>query len=411
MPSRRGWPSDAGQKANVATNRKDMEALFSIIEDPAVREVLTTVADVQLKQGRLLKEVYLPLGRKMELVTCALNGSETEILESDNLMSPEHLATFTARFAGLPEGLRRTGIDGTLHRISRTINPITKDCTAVAARVGRVIQGHVEVLLSTIPQVLSGERSVLIIGPPNVGKTTVLRELSRLLSSEKNERGRRKRIVAVVDKSLEIAGSGNVPHTSIGPCRVLQVESPENQHVAMIEAVENQSPEVVVVDEISNRKQTEAARTISQRGVACIATVHGDGLASIVIDPERKELMGGIESGVLISDRAASVREDKRKAVQKRRGDPPFDIAIEVKGFNDWIIHEDIAAAVDAYLDGKPVAAWWQSKQIREEGGFEMVSTPVVAIANPGESTFKYALLAKGQHLPKHEDRSYLDFN
>ena len=34
------------------------------------------------------------------------------------------------------------GIDGTLHRISRTINPITKDCTAVAARVGRVIQGQ-----------------------------------------------------------------------------------------------------------------------------------------------------------------------------------------------------------------------------------------------------------------------------
>ena len=51
----------------------------------------------------------------------------------------------------------------------------------------------------------------------------MLREMARLLSSEKNERGRRKRIVAVVDKSLEIAGSGNVPHTSIGPCRVLQV--------------------------------------------------------------------------------------------------------------------------------------------------------------------------------------------
>ena len=96
--------------------------------------------------------------------------------------------------------------------------------------------------------------------------------------------------------------------------------------------------------------------------------------------------------------------------MQKRRGDPPFDIAIEVKGFNDWIIHEDISAAVDAYLDGKPIAAWWQSKQVSATSGFEMVSTPVVAVANPGEAEFKYAILKAGETLQADDARTYLEF-
>lgn len=131
--------------------------------------------------------------------------------------------------------------------------------------------------------------------------------------------GQRHRVVAVVDKSLEIAGSGNIPHSSIGPCRVLQVDNPENQHASMIEAVENQSPDVIVVDEITNKRQAEAARTISQRGVAIVATVHGAGLPSIINDPERRELVGGVTSGVLLSDSAARERADKKKAVEKRR--------------------------------------------------------------------------------------------
>jgi stage III sporulation protein SpoIIIAA len=87
----------------------------------------------------------------------------------------------------------------------------------------------------------------------------------------------------------------------------------------MIEAVENQSPDVIVVDEITNRRQAEAARTISQRGVAIVATVHGAGLPSIINDPERRELVGGVTSGVLLSDSAARERADKKKAVEKRR--------------------------------------------------------------------------------------------
>ena len=364
---REPWPTQP--QSSLAADAIYTDAVQSLVEKvncEASREQLMALSAEQLAQKRMLKEIYLPLGRFMELVTCdALTGGQPEIIQSDNRMGPEHLTTFTDLFDGLPDGLRRTGIDGTLHRISRTLNPITRECTAVAARVGRVIQGHVEAMLRpTQPAVLTGSKSVLIIGAPNVGKTTILREMARLLSEDRNARGQRQRIVAVVDKSLEIAGSGNVPHPSIGPCRVLQVDSPDNQHAAMIEAVENQSPDVIVVDEITNRRQTEAARTIAQRGVSIVATVHGSGLPSIINDPERRELLGGVTSGVLLSDASAAARADKRKAVEKRKGDPPFDVAIEVRGFHDWIVHDNVGKAVDAYLEGAATPAWRHRKVV-----------------------------------------------
>ena len=219
---RRAWPASAPlAQLEHATNMTDVETLFSIIQDDAVRNQLIQISAEQLKASRMVKEVYLPLGRKMELVTCEFDGGRTAIQESDNTMEPEHLAVFTAqcdlatlfpwrhlrapsalhtlthttrartrRFAGLPDKLRRTGIDGTLHRISRTVNPISGECTTVAARIGRVIQGHVEALLDTphTKGVLQGRKSVLIIGPPNVGKTTVLREFARVLSEERSTR-------------------------------------------------------------------------------------------------------------------------------------------------------------------------------------------------------------------------------
>ena len=49
------------------------------------------------------------------------------------------------------------------------------------------------------------------------------------------------------------------------------------QHQILREAVENQSPDVIIVDEISTPDEVEAARTITQRGVRLIATIHGEG--------------------------------------------------------------------------------------------------------------------------------------
>lgn len=87
-PSTSDWPLESRTLVQLekATNMKDVETLFQIIPDEEVREQLIAISAAQLMNKRMVKEVYLPLGRRMELVTCSLDGGKTEIMESDNIM-------------------------------------------------------------------------------------------------------------------------------------------------------------------------------------------------------------------------------------------------------------------------------------------------------------------------------------
>ena len=207
------------------SNAADQVALFDRLPAGPMRASLVAAVDeAQVSQGRVLKEFYLPVGRPCELVYATPEAGGTHIDRSAEVCQAEHLEQFEPLFDGLSEQHRRTGIDLTLHRVSRTIHAITKGCTAITARVGRTIQGHTLPMLVEMPcaQPLDAlaelaRSGLLLIGPPNVGKTTVLRELARLLAD-----GNR-RVVVVVDKSLEIAGTGVVPHAAIGHARVLTV--------------------------------------------------------------------------------------------------------------------------------------------------------------------------------------------
>eukprot|EP00947_MAST-08B_sp_MAST-8B-sp1_P000996 g996.t1 len=350
-----------------AANASDLQALYDRIPEGEVRTAIEgAVAERQQSSARaVLKEIYLALGRHCELVFTAGSGGKnaTDILRSDEVCALEHIESFLPMFEDLPADLRRTGIDETLHRISRTVHAVKRETTAITARVGRSIQGHVVPMLLPSPgpaddqaasDALAGvvRGGLLLIGPPNVGKTTVLRELARVLS------GGRRRVVVVVDKSLEIAGTGAIPHPAIGNARVLTVTHPRRQHEVMLEAVENQSPDVVVVDELSTREEAAAARTISGRGVAVIATVHGESLTQIVHCPERSMLVGGVTS-VTLSGREATGRADRRRQVQKRCGPAVFSGALELRGFSDWIHHDDVEKATDALLDFEPTPATW----------------------------------------------------
>ncbi len=80
----------------------------------------------------------------------------------------------------------------------------------------------------------------------------------------------------------------------------------------MIEAVENHTPEVIVVDEIGTEAEAQAARTIAERGVMLIATAHGNSLESLIKNPTLSDLVGGIQSVTLGDDEA------KRRSSQKQ---------------------------------------------------------------------------------------------
>src|SRR5207249_8143939 len=99
----------------------------------------------------------------------------------------------------------------------------------LTCRIGRAVYGTI----SIIKDLVETGKSILLVGPPGVGKTTLLRECARVLSDELNKR------VVIVDTSNEIAGDGDIPHPSIARARRLQVPQPERQHAVMIAAAEH----------------------------------------------------------------------------------------------------------------------------------------------------------------------------
>lgn len=278
---------------------------------------------------------------------------------------------------------KRRGITGTLHRVSLITHPmkVPEKVLGVAVRVGRAMQGLVETMAwkSFLVDMARQKHSLVLIGKPGVGKTTCLREIARILSNDRSLN------VVVVDKTCEIAGDGDSPHSAIGKARWMPVGRPNKQHEIMREAVENQTPDVIIVDEISTQLEVEAARTIAQRGVQLIATVHGRTLPEVIMCKERGNLLGGMAS-VTLSGHEAERRFDKRKQVQKRAREPIFTSALELHSRSQWVFHPNVKDAVDSYLEGEPSDA-----QLLSPGR-------AIAVASiPGEGTFEYCI-ACGVH-------------
>ncbi|MDX1378620.1 MAG: R3H domain-containing nucleic acid-binding protein, partial [Anaerolineales bacterium] len=197
-----------------------------------------------------------------------------------------------------------------------------------------------------IQDMIESGKSVLILGRPGVGKTTLLREAARILAENKR--------VVIVDTSNEIGGDGDVPHPAVGKARRMQVKVPTLQHEVMIEAVENHNPEVIVIDEIGRELEALAARTIAERGVQLIGTAHGQTLDNLLLNPTLSDLVGGIEA-VTLSDEEAR-RRGTQKTVLERRAPPTFDVLIEIQNRDRFTVHLDIMASVDALLRGYPLA-------------------------------------------------------
>lgn len=253
----------------------------------------------------------------------------------------------------------RAGIERTLHRIS-CIRNRRGEIIGLTCRVGRAATGTID----SIRDIVESKKSILLLGPPGVGKTTKLREMARVLADDLNRR------VIVIDTSNEIAGDGDIPHKGIGKARRMQVAGPELQHAVMIEAVENHTPEVIIIDEIGTELEAKAARTIAERGVQLIGTAHGNVLENLLKNPTLCDLIGGIQT-VTLGDEEAR-RRGTQKTILEREAEPTFQIAIEILDHQRLAIHQDVGKAVDDLLRGKTLFPEVR-KVDRETGKIEII--------------------------------------
>ena len=278
-----------------------------------------------------LIEIVLDLGRRPE--AHFTTGSE---YLSQKIISWQDLDYMTKRVSKFSNE-NRAGIERTLHRISCIRNRQFL-INGLTCRVGRAIFGTI----SVIRDLLESEQSILILGKPGVGKTTIIREIARVLADEMEKR------VVIIDTSNEIAGDSDIPHSGIGRARRMQVGKTELQHQVMIEAVENHMPQVIIIDEIGTELEVLAARTIAEKGVQLVGTTHGNCLENLIKNPSLADLLGGIQY-VTISDDEAK-RRGTQKSILERKAYPAFEIIIEINQQNFWTIHENVKLSVDLFL-------------------------------------------------------------
>jgi stage III sporulation protein SpoIIIAA len=280
-----------------------------------------------------LIEIVLDLGRRPE----ARFISGPEYL-SQKIISWQDIDYITKRVSKFSNE-NRAGIERTLHRISCIRNRQFL-INGLTCRVGRSIFGTI----SIVRDLLESEKSILILGKPGVGKTTIIREIARVLADEMEKR------VIIIDTSNEIAGDSDIPHSGIGRARRMQVAKTELQHQIMIEAVENHMPEVIIIDEIGTELEVLAARTIAEKGVQLVGTTHGNCLENLIKNPSLADLIGGIQYVTLSDDEAK--RRGTQKSILERKAYPAFEIIIEINQQNSWTIHEEVQNSVDLFLRG-----------------------------------------------------------
>ncbi|CAE8655677.1 unnamed protein product [Polarella glacialis] len=216
--------------------------------------------------------------------------------------------------------------------------------TGLTLRVGRPFLGVCDRIQDSVSRCLS----TLLIGQAGVGKSTVLREMARLLSDKFHK------CFVVVDTTSELGGFGSVAHEALGTRDMtrLTVSARSDLFQVMLDAVQNHSARIIIVDELRDAKEVEAARTIANQGVVLFASVHACNLSQLAHNPTLSPLIGNVKSA-LIGDQRMQETHSQSKYQEFLEYEPAFSTVIEISETGQWRVIDDVSKAVTELLNGR----------------------------------------------------------
>ncbi len=328
--------------------------LFLEALPPHVRELIQERVP---NAAQVLMDVVMDLQTPICFV---LSGSNPPLFVRKCLVTQEDL-DFVIDQCGDITDANRACVGRSLHRMSVKRDHPRERIVGLTLRCARCVKG----LAGVIADCFENGESVLLVGAPGQGKTTLLRDMAYHLANVKQRR------VHIVDTNNEIAGEQDVAHRAVGDARRMKVGPRREQHQRMLECVQNHTPETLIIDEIGTRQEVFEAVGVKQRGVQLIATTHGRTLADVILNPHLRDLLGGVNTVILSAQERA---EDgcSSKTRNERRMEPAFDVCVELTRTNEWRVHRNIGKAVDVVLRQMGEYSKVQVRKVTGNGAVEV---------------------------------------